>query len=233
MIKFRLYSKKSPKDMTDSEAKKANYKDTSDPSFIRPAAKIGAAAGAIGGLKKSLGKRGLIGTAVSTGWGAAKGAATGAGIGLAANIGSSAVGYTGKKIAKTTKEAKDAVNKEVKKFSKINDIPEKRAGLVATGTAAGAGLGGLLGAKNVNPTTFKRGSRAISENLKRGNISKAGKNLVTLAKSASKLPGFKKGAMVGGVAALSGGLKLTSDKRKEDNIRYNKELKDRKKQIGK
>jgi hypothetical protein len=34
MIKFKLYSK-SPKDMTDKEAKEAKYKDTSKPSFIK------------------------------------------------------------------------------------------------------------------------------------------------------------------------------------------------------
>lgn len=232
MIKFRLYSK-SPKDMTDKEAKEAKYKDTSKPSFIKPAAKIGAAAGAIKGLKKSIGKKGLVRTAVSTGWEAAKGAAAGAGIGAIADVGTGLLGYSGRKVAGTTKEAAESVKNEARKFSKLNDTPEKRAGLVAAGTLAGSRIGGLYGVHNRNKNAYKRGIKAISENVKRGNIVKAGKNLMTISKTASKAPGFKLGARVGGIAALAGGLKLTADVKRKQNEEYNKELKSRKDQIKK
>jgi hypothetical protein len=143
MIQFKLYSK-SPKDLTDKEAKEAKYRDTSKPSFIKPAAKVGALAGGALGLKKSLGKKGLGGTALRVGLGTLGGAWAGAKAGALADIGSSAVNYGGRRIAKSAKGAVKSVKDEAKKFS-ISDTPGKRAGLVAAGTTAGAVGGGGLG----------------------------------------------------------------------------------------
>lgn len=239
MIQFKLYSK-SPKDMTDKEAKEAKYRDTSKPRFIKPAAKVGAAAGAISGLKKSIGRKGLIKTAISTGWGAAKGAAAGAGVGAAADIGTGLLGYSGRKVAKTTKNAVESVKNEAKKFSKINDTPEKRAGLVAAGTATGAGVGGLYGMNN-RSKAISSGIKDIKSAVKeaaKGDKMKALRDvskstLTSIKNNPNAMKGFKLGARVGGIAALAGGLKLTADMKRKQNQEYNKELKGRKRQIGK
>lgn len=246
MIKFKLYSKKSVKDMTDDEVRAAKYKNTGKIDYVGTGAKVGAAAGALNGLRKSLGRRGPIGTAISVGWNATKGSMAGAGIGAATGLGMSALGYSGKKIANTSKAAKEKVEKEVKKFSKYTDTPEKRAGLVAGGTLAGAGLGAGIGVENaIKHRTGKSlvGSvtrdarRAIANREKGVSMFKAAKDSIKHSKEVlggSKATmnairnGARKGARVGGLAAAALGLTYAMNKRDQEKKDYNDELRARK-----
>lgn len=236
MIQFKLYSK-SPKDMTDKEAKEAKYRDTSKPSFIKPAAKVGALAGGALGLKKSLGKKGLGGTALRVGLGTLGGAWAGAKAGALADIGSSAVNYGGRRIAKSAKGAVKSVKDEAKKFS-ISDTPGKRAGLVAAGTTAGAVGGGLLGASNVHglksvSDKAKKSGSIIKNSYKSGGLLNSIKTSKRVGKTLLKNEAIRKGGYVGALTALGAGMYLTSDKKRKMNKEYNRELKIRKSQIGK
>lgn len=168
MIKFKLYSnKKDPKKMTDKEALKAKYRDTSGLNLSSVGTKVGATAGALRGLHKSLGRKGVFRTPISMGINSALGAGLGYLSGSLADVGVKTLGYGGRKTYKSASRTAKAINNEVKKFSDSNKdkLPSnkslKNAALVGTGTAAAGGVGSLIGMANVAKDNGAEGYRDI------------------------------------------------------------------------
>lgn len=186
---------------------------------IKSMTKIGAGVGTALGMAKRLGTHGPGGVVMGGIKGAIKGTGAGLAAGIATKVASHPVRYVGNKITEGAKAAKD----EAKKFSSKDDLSGRQksnAAKVAGITAAGATLGGVIGAKN---TGELKGIISTTKNL-----AKDGSKLKAAAEGAKNLvksSGFKKGALAAGIVSSAAAANHYIKKRNQENKEYNDKLK--------